>query len=128
MLKHRMIYVTYALMTVTVSARLMAWVRADAYGLSLSNLIAQAVIGAILIGFLFLVGIVCLGQGRRTILLVVMCVLVSWVAVELWFGTDDFTFSREVQERAFEEYGRPRWYPFRSHGLVYQAGQYAAHD
>ena len=128
MLKHRMIYVAYALLMVTVSARLMALVRADTYGLSLSNLIAQAVLGAILIGCLFLVGLVILGQARRIMLLAVICVLVSWVGVELWFGADDFTFSRAVQERAFKDYGRPRWYPFGSYGLVYQGGAYAAHD
>ena len=128
MLKDRMIYVASGLLIVAVSAGLMAWVRATAYGLSLANLPPPVVLGAILIGVLFLVVKVFRRQVRRTMLLAVICVLVSWVGVELWFGADDFTFSREVQERAFEDYSRPRWWPFGSYGLVYQGGRYAAHD
>lgn len=68
----------------------------------------------------------------KTLMILVLVVLVvgllSSLLAELWCGLEEHHFKREVVSSGSQSFSRARWFPYGSCGLVYEDGEYAAHD
>ena len=102
--------------------------RADTYGVTARMLLAEFVIGSVFGMIFVMIGLYTRLRASKALLLAVVVMVLLVVAVEAWFGTEELMFEREVSTKGLSEYSRPRWYPFRSHGLTFCNGRSDAHD
>lgn len=66
---------------------------------------------------------------RRIVLwLPILFLCVSIISIEIWFGTEEWLFMRNVKANGLATLFRARWQPFESAGLIWNGTTLTAHD
>ena len=110
---------------------------AGTFGLSPMVFLFECLFAGLYVSPILLIGWLAIGgkrresrgrEGRRVFGALVFVCLCSALLAEVWCGIDETRFRREVAARGAEFYARPRSWPDRTAGLVYEDGRFYAHD